>query len=259
MERRSVKTSSVPRVSLLLLAVTEAGCASAGPSAPPDSLEPGVSFPSIPPPAPLPLGLEPQEESPPEVALCVTSGTVDVAGPMMHVDASGLRGVLPRARTPSATELDFVYGGPSAEAVPLANGEERRQLGLKLRAKDSCNLVYVMWRIEPALGVYVSVKHNPGAATHTECADHGYINLPASKLTVPAVAVGERHRLRTELDGRELRVFADGALVWKGELPSEAFAFDGPVGIRSDNVRFDFDLRADDDDASPSCDCPPPD
>jgi hypothetical protein len=40
-----------------------------------------------------------------------------------------------------------------------------------------------------------------------------------------------------------LRVEVDGALAWRGTLPAEAFAFDGPVGIRTDNGRFAVDLR----------------
>ena len=32
----------------------------------------------------------------------------------------------------------------------------------KLRAEDACNLVYVMWRIEPQSRLVVSVKRNPG-------------------------------------------------------------------------------------------------
>ena len=30
--------------------------------------------------------------------------------------------------------------------------DARRQVGLKLRARDGCNVVYVMWRIEPKAG-----------------------------------------------------------------------------------------------------------
>ena len=41
-------------------------------------------------------------------------------------------------------------------------GELRRQFGLKLRAQDACNLVYVMWRIEPASKLVVSIKCRTG-------------------------------------------------------------------------------------------------
>lgn len=246
---------------MILAAASEAGCASGAPSAAPDSLEPDVLIPSIPPPAAVPVDVrlqEMEEEEPPAVALCVTSGKVESAGSMLHVDASGMRAVLPLRETPTSAELSFVYGGASAESAPLANGEERRQIGLKLRAQDTCNLVYVMWRLDPTPGVFVSVKHNPGAATHAECGDRGYINLPASRVPIPAVGPGERHRLRAELSGRHLRVFADDELAWEDDLPAEALAFDGPPGIRSDNVRFDFELRADAR-APPGGVCPPED
>ena len=30
--------------------------------------------------------------------------------------------------------------------------------------------------------------------------------------------------------------------IWEGELPAEALTFDGPVGLRTDNGRFDVEL-----------------
>ncbi len=46
------------------------------------------------------------------------------------------------------------------------------------------------------------------------------------------------------LNGEELRVFADDKLLWEGSVGAEAVSFDGPVGIRSDNARFEIELRA---------------
>jgi hypothetical protein len=40
------------------------------------------------------------------------------------------------------------------------------------------------------------------------------------------------------MDGAEMKVFADNVLVWEGSVVAEALAFDGPVGIRSDNARL---------------------
>ena len=41
-----------------------------------------------------------------------------------------------------------------------------------------------------------------------------------------------------------MQVFADNSLVWEGSVGPDALAFDGPVGIRSDNARLQIDLRA---------------
>jgi hypothetical protein len=55
---------------------------------------------------------------------------------------------------------------------------------------------------------------------------------------------GDAHILRAEMNGEEMKVFADSALVWEGPLGPDALAFDGPVGIRSDNARLQIELRA---------------
>jgi hypothetical protein len=141
-------------------------------------------------------------------------------------------------------ELELTYRGPSTQSTPLANGELRRQIGLKLRAQDTCNVVYVMWHVEPAPGIAVSVKHNQGESRHADCTDQGYINeQPKSSSPVRPIVAGERRVLRAAIEQNVLRVWVDGALVWTGPLPPEAFGFDGPAGIRSDNGIFDFELR----------------
>lgn len=140
--------------------------------------------------------------------------------------------------------LSFAYHGPSESDEPLASGELRRQIGLKLRARDTCNVVYVMWHVAPTNGIHVSVKSNPALRTHAECGDGGYINLqPARQVAVAAIRPDERHTLEARVVGDELRVAADGMAAWEGRLPAEAFAFDGPVGIRSDNGEFDIELK----------------
>ncbi len=45
------------------------------------------------------------------------------------------------------------------------------------------------------------------------------------------------------MNGGEMKVFVDNSLVWEGSLGSEALSFDGPVGIRSDDARLEFELR----------------
>ncbi len=175
---------------------------------------------------------------------CTTAGKVTPVGTeALNVDTGGMRGVL-AGDSSRSVELAFVFRGESKGAAPLANGELRQQIGVKLRAKDTCNIVYVMWHVAPVPGVAVSVKYNPGLATHVDCADRGYINLkPTSDVAMPEVRLDEPHTLRADLAGDTLRVHADGMEVWSGKLPPQAFAFDGPVGVRSDNGEFDFQLR----------------
>lgn len=179
--------------------------------------------------------------------LCVSSGELEALGSSRsRVDVGGMRAEVTGDFSRTA-EITFVYGGPSATSAPLANGELRRQIGLKLRARDTCNVVYVMWRIAPASGVYVSVKRNPGMSTHAECGDRGYANVRSVPLptTAPTPALGSTHTLRAVIaaDDRTLRVFADGTRVFEAVLPEDALSFDGPAGVRTDNGRFDFELR----------------
>jgi hypothetical protein len=70
---------------------------------------------------------------------------------------------------------------------------------------------------------------------------------------VEAPQIGATHRLAASLDGAALRVLIDGRPVWEGELGPEALAADGPVGIRSDNVRLELALFAPPDAAQRAC------
>jgi len=144
----------------------------------------------------------------------------------------------------SGLEMSFRFRGDSAETAPLASGELRRQLGIKLRAQNTCNVVYVMWHIAPSSGIHVSVKSNPGQSEHTQCVDNGYIQLsPSSSREVAPIERDQPRTLEARIDGTTLRVSVDGSVVWDGSLPAEAFEFDGPVGLRSDNGDFDVQLR----------------
>ena len=155
--------------------------------------------------------------------------------PKMRAQAEGGSG--------DEAELEFVYLGPTEEVAPLASGRVRRQLGLKLRARDSCNVLYVMWWIEPGPELVVSLKSNPEKRRHAECGSGGYRTIqPRIRGQVPRLQVGARHILRARLEGTALRVWIDKNLAWEGEV--SGLDFDGPVGVRSDNVRFAFSLRA---------------
>jgi hypothetical protein len=57
--------------------------------------------------------------------------------------------------------VDFTYLGPTQDVSHLADGEVRSQFGVKLRAQDTCNIVYVMWQFAPAQRIAVSVSAIP--------------------------------------------------------------------------------------------------
>jgi hypothetical protein len=155
-----------------------------------------------------------------------------------------LRAVAPGSDGDDA-ELRFTYRGPSAVEEALASGLPRRQIGLKLRAADACNLLYVMWRLEPEPKIVVSVKRNPDQRTSRECGNHGYRNLkPRAGNQPPPLTAGTPHTLRATITGKTLRVLADGALAWEAELDDDTLSLRGPAGLRWDNGQFDAYLRA---------------
>jgi hypothetical protein len=179
--------------------------------------------------------------------IVVTTGaiTLSLSG-SLTVESSKMRAVVAHATEPRGA-LWFHYLGPTRDAAPLDDGEVRTQIGLKLRAQDGCNLVYVMWRIAPEAKLVVSIKHNPGMRMHAECGARGYRNVaPAWERRVPRVTPGDDHLLHADLQRDQLVVYLDGVATWKGTLGAEALGFDGPIGLRSDNARFDFNLSAGD-------------
>jgi len=177
--------------------------------------------------------------------LCVTSGTIEKSnGARMRVDVPEMRAVATVATAPSA-EIRFHYGGPTNQKSHLGSGQVRRQFGLKLRAQDPCNLVYVMWRVEQESKLVVAVKRNPSQHTSVECHNHGYINIkPQTSASLPVLKPGEGHTLRAEMKGAELRVYVDNQEVWAGAVGADAASLEGPVGIRSDNAELEFEYLA---------------
>jgi hypothetical protein len=176
--------------------------------------------------------------------LCVTSGAVESrGGSRFAVTAPTFRAVC-SSLAESRAELRFTYLGPTATTRALGSGAVRQQLGLKLRAQDPCNLLYVMWRLEPEAKIAVQVKRNPTDHTSSECGNRGYTTVKGSTTApVPAVAPGSSHVLRAELNGAALQVMADGVLVWKGDVGPEVLAIDGPTGVRADNVHMEAELH----------------
>lgn len=207
----------------------------------------GAGAPPVAPPAEpaaaSPLALAPV--SAPQV--CATLGQpVPSPNGLFLVEAPKLRATLAGSRG-HGIELGFRYLGPTALDSRLRSGGERRQLGLELLARDTCNLLYVMWRIEPASELVVSVKRNSTQSTHAECENRGYRRLrPAVASPVPELVSGAEHRLHAEVAAGALSVHVDGALVWRGELDAAALELSGKSGLRSDNARFEvLALKAD--------------
>jgi hypothetical protein len=177
-------------------------------------------------------------------SLRLTEGTARPSGGRVAITEPSVRGVVPDS-TGDAAALDVVYLGPSTETAALASGAVRAQLGLKLRAQDSCNVIYVMWRIEPVSEIVVQLKRNPQATTHAACGSAGYDRIPPGHQSAPpALVPGSAHVLSAAIDGDDLAVWADQALVWRGTLPPEARALRGPAGFRTDNVRAELVVHA---------------
>jgi len=174
----------------------------------------------------------------------VTDGKIEsAAGKRLKVATREMRATLKFTTEQSAT-VKFTYLGPTKEVAHSGSRQVLSQFGIRLRAHDDCNAVYVMWHFAPDQKIAVSVKRNPGKRTYAECLDHGYINNIKPRIADPTqpVAVNQPHVLTASMSGSDLTVTADNKLVWWGDLGAVALAFSGPVGLRSDNARVLFDL-----------------
>jgi hypothetical protein len=175
-------------------------------------------------------------------AVCITRGTRAFDGGRMTINEPTVRVVAPASHGDAAA-LRFTFNGDSDEKAALASGQVRRQLGLKLRAADGCNLVYVMWRLDPTPFVEVSTKINPGDHTNDDCGTQGYTKIKAVRSEpAPPLRTGTSHTLAAEIIGDELTARIDDAIVWRGRLPDDARALDGVAGFRTDNVAIDAEL-----------------
>ena len=173
--------------------------------------------------------------------LCPTRGQLapDKAG--VRVDDATFRAVAPGSGG-DAARVRFVYRGDTQQKALLASSQLRRQLGLKLRAVNGCNLVYVMWRLDPKPGLEVSVKRNPGGKTNEDCGNRGYTKIkPSRSAPVPMLEVGAAHTLQAEIVGDELIAWIDDKAVWRGKLDRRVRQFRGPAGLRSDNATFEIE------------------
>lgn len=174
----------------------------------------------------------------------VTDGQIQAAkGHRLSVSTKEMRATLKFTTEQTAT-VKFTYLGPTKEVAHLGSGEVRSQFGIKLRAQDDCNVIYVMWHFAPDQKIAVSIKRNPGKRTHAQCLDRGYINNLKPRLSdAPApIEPNQPHVLTATMSGSDLSVTADNKLVWWGDLGPIALALRGPVGLRSDNARLLFDF-----------------
>jgi hypothetical protein len=174
----------------------------------------------------------------------VSDGKIDKAeGDRLIVGSKEMRATLKKTGPSQKVTVNFTYLGPTNEVSHLGNGEVRHQFGVKLKAQDICNLVYVMWNFDTQK-IAVSVKLNPGQRTHEECLDRGYINniKPRVFAPPPVVRVDQPHSLSADLKGQHLTVKADGRIAWQGMLVPVVLEFQGPVGLRSDNAHVVFDF-----------------
>jgi len=179
--------------------------------------------------------------------LAVTSGSVFATGGSgLGTTSAEVRAVQrDHGRHAGRARLTLQFLGNSTTTKPLGSGLIRRQIGLKLRAADPCNLLYVMWRTYPDQVIEISRKSNPGMHTSRECGNAGYSDLalipePAG---VHRTHVLEADTRRTANGSLVLTVYADGRLARKLTLaPSLTVGLNGPIGVRSDNGSYRFKL-----------------
>jgi hypothetical protein len=185
---------------------------------------------------------KPGRAEPSVAGLCVTKGAIRAEKGGNVIRDPVVRAVVPGSDGDRAS-LRFTYQGDTEKLVALGSGQIRKQIGLKLRAADGCNLVYVMWRFEPKPGIEVSIKSNPGEHTHKQCGTDGYQKLAADDpVPVARPSPGETHTLAAAIRGDRLEATIDGDLVWSGTLDATARDLSGPAGLRSDNVEATIEL-----------------
>jgi hypothetical protein len=120
------------------------------------------------------------------------------------------------------------------------NPHNHQQIALKLKAKNGCNVLYVIWRVTGG-SILVSNKRNDGYKN--QCGPTGYTAIaPAFSKPVPELTIGSNHTLQAEYVDEILHVYADGALVWQHMIGRDLVPYDGPVGLRTDGAAFKFDV-----------------
>jgi hypothetical protein len=181
--------------------------------------------------------------------LQVTEGAIAPAGEVvMRTRSAAMRAVArDGGRHATRARLRFRLLGQSDEVKPLGSGLVRQQIGLKLRAGDPCNLLYVMWHAAPEQSIQVQVKSNPGQTTSAQCGNRGYSELTSIPMPPAdrALHTLEAQTRRTAGGALILAIYADGDLAQRLTIPADlAAGLAGPVGVRSDNGHYLFRLAA---------------
>lgn len=177
--------------------------------------------------------------------LCVSSGALRAAEATRWInEGPALRATVAHSAGHHAA-LSFRYLGGTEQKKLLGSGRERQQIGLKLLSRDTCNVVYAMWRLGERSSVVASIKSNPEASRHQECGNRGYRNLrPYWRAPVDSPAVGSTHELSASVSNGLLELRIDAKPVLRAVLSGRHDLAVGSSGLRSDNVRFEL-LRFD--------------
>ncbi len=183
--------------------------------------------------------------------LKVTTGKREVrqtASGFLSLDTAKTRAQL-KAGLQRHVVLQFRYRGQTPDPEPNRSGKIVEQIGVKLRTLNTCNVLYVMWRITQPEGIAVKLKRNPGLSQHKDCGANGYIPIaPSSQMPLAVTATDQRtHRLNVmmeDLDGAVwISVQVDGHIVWTGEVSQRLLeGIVGPAGFRTDNGSFIFKM-----------------
>ncbi len=187
-------------------------------------------------------------------ALDVTEGSISSTGPggALHTADSAMRAeVLDGGRHARSARIWFRYLGESTTTVPLGSGLVRRQIGLKLRSADPCNLLYVMWHAYPDDAIQVQVKRNPGQSTSAECGNRGYTTITTIPLSSGnGLDDHSPHRLQVETrrnanGALTMAILHDGSPLPKLHVSAAlSTGLRGPIGVRSDNGDYVFRLSS---------------
>jgi hypothetical protein len=146
-----------------------------------------------------------------------------------YVDAAGYQRV----------RMRFTYA-PQA----VGSSDWRRQVSLKLKAANSCNVDYVTWVFEKAgvasNSLEIKRKSNPGQWLDSQCTDAlgeptGYTTIASAPLPGDPPAPGSTVTLEAELRGDALRVWVNGTTRFN-QVVSGLGASGGWAGFRTDNV-----------------------
>lgn len=167
----------------------------------------------------------------------VEDGTTTACGSQVSTAAPEMRCVFTRSN--DQVYLFFIYSGDTATLAHLGDGSVRRQIGLKVIAQNTCNVLYVMWWTDGT--IQASMKINPNMSTHAQCADGGY-SVIGSYSGPPLVVSTSVHMLHVRIlrATKQLVIQTDNGSAHTFVLPDPALQLIGPTGLRTDNCIADM-------------------